>query len=611
MYLCAFRPDVTPLDRADLTSHIARMRGCVGDVQLTAALSGPFAAVAEESREVTHPLLGRWNSLIGVGEVRLDNRAEVAACAGLSPYPSISDLEVALAAIDAHGDGIISRLIGDFAFVYWNPHAYKVVAVRDAFGIRPLFMRSTPNLLILSSRIATLGSEERIDHDYASRFLLGMSVPGSETIWSDVQAIPPGSCLVQRGTVRALRRHWNPADIQTEDQLDERTAVERFGALFEDAVRVRLADPASTWAQLSGGLDSSSVVAKAATLRHGESALAGTITLADTLTGGDERSWSDVIVRQFGVHNEQICDYWAWQNDFAGAPRTDAPTPLYPFFARDRRVLETIRSAGGRVLLSGFGSDHYLFGNLHYITDLAAKGRFNVAIRELLGWSIATRRSFWRMAGDYLVTPFLPAARASDPTDADRVPPWIDPVFARQHHVPQFLFGARMATVRPGSRFAVRTLADLDAVPAWVHRWPFDGAVDVRYPFLHRPLVEASLAMPATLRIRPGTHKWILREAMRGLLPEPVRTRVSKGSIDARVIWSLQRERLAIDRMLRDPILAQLGVVDAVALREAVGRARRGLDVQLVHLMSALALETWLAVRDGRWNSAVTTQSAA
>ena len=612
MYLCAFRPDGQPLDRADLMKYIAHMRASVGDVQLNATLSGPFAAVADDARDAARPLLGRWNNLVGVGDVRLDNRVEVARLASLTPYPSISDLEVALAAVDVQGDSVLSRLVGDFAFVYWNPHACKLVAVRDAFGVRPLFVRSTPSMLVLASHIGVLGSEERIDPAYAARFLLGMCTSGTETIWSDVRAVPPGACLVQRGTVRTLRRHWSVADVRMDETLDESSAVEKFRTLFREAVRSRLGDPAVTWAQLSGGLDSSSVVAVASGLGQGEPTLAGTITLVDTLTGGDERVFSDAVIRQFGLRNEQITDHWAWQDDAAGPPRTDAPTPLYPFFARDRRVIDAIHRAGGRVLLSGFGSDHYLFGNLHYITDLAAKGQYNVAIRELLGWSIATRQSFWRMAGEYLVTPFLPAARASDPTDADRVPAWIDPSFARQHDVPHLLFGARIAAAKPGARFQARTLADLETVPVWVHGWPFDGAVDIRYPFLHRPLVEAALAMPATLRIRPGTHKWILREAMRGTLPERVRTRATKGSIDARIIWSLQYERVAIDRMLRDPILAQLGCVQAHALREAVDRARRGLPVHLVHLMSVLSLETWLAVRTGRWvGGAREAQSAA
>ena len=90
---------------------------------------------------------------------------------------------------------------------------------------------------------------------------------------------------------------------------------------------------------------------------------------------------------------------------------------------------------------------------------------------------------------------------------------------------------------------------------------------------------------------------------MRDVLPEQVRTRTTKGGIDARILWSLQRERPRLDAMLRDPILAQLGCIEPALLREAVDGARRGVPVNNVQLFSALALETWLAVRTGRWST--------
>ncbi|MGH7445481.1 MAG: asparagine synthase-related protein, partial [Longimicrobiales bacterium] len=121
-----------------------------------------------------------------------------------------------------------------------------------------------------------------------------------------------------------------------------------------------------------------------------------------------------------------------------------------------------------------------------------------------------------------------------------------------------------------------------------------------RYPFLHRPLVEAALAMPVSARIKPGTQKWVLREAMGERLPAVVRTRKTKGGIDGRILWSLQHERACIDDLLRDSALDALGAVDADALRADVDSARRGVSRNNVYLMSALALETWMSVRAGR-----------
>jgi hypothetical protein len=93
----------------------------------------------------------------------------------------------------------------------------------------------------------------------------------------------------------------------------------------------------------------------------------------------------------------------------------------------------------------------------------------------------------------------------------------------------------------------------------------------------------------------------VLREAMRDVLPEPIRRRAGKGGMDARILWSLDRERARVDALLRDPILAELGCIEPRWLRDAVDAARTGIVTNLGTLMFALSLETWLSARAGRW----------
>jgi asparagine synthase (glutamine-hydrolysing) len=318
--------------------------------------------------------------------------------------------------------------------------------------------------------------------------------------------------------------------------------------------------------------------------------VANTITIVDSLGDGDERAYSDAVVQKYQLRNEQVRDYWAWQDDGEAAPVTDQPSPLYPFYARDRRAWNIVRNAGGRVLLSGFGADHYLSGSLDYITDLAASGRIRDALGEVTTWSVATRQSFWTVGRRYLLDPFLSQSRQAQP------PLWLTSSLHRAGAVADRGHGA--------CRFARMITSRVNSMPAWIERWPYGADIEMRYPFLYRPLVEASLRLPARQRVRPNASKWILREAARDALPEQVRTRSTKGGIDARILWSLNREKPRLDALLRDPILAQLGCIDPVALRRAVDDARRGVAGNNVHLFSALSLETWLSVRSGAWESA-------
>jgi asparagine synthetase B (glutamine-hydrolysing) len=370
-------------------------------------------------------------------------------------------------------------------------------------------------------------------------------------------------------------------------------------------VRVRAAGAGEVWSQLSGGLDSSSVVATAQALhREGllRAGLAGTVTVVDSLGDGDERAFSDTLLARYNVRNELVRDYWAWQDDGLGAPATDEPRPTYPFFARDRRLTAIVRGAGGRVLLSGLGSDHFLFGNLGFIADLVARGQVTTALREITRWSVAARQSFWRVAADTAVYPFLPAAlkrRLAEPWR--RVPPWIAADFARHQALQDRLPVMWGLAAKPGEKFHREVAAEEDSHPVWIDREPFNDGLEMRYPFLYRPLVEFALRLPPEMRVQPGARKWLLREAMREELPETIRTRVGKGGIDARILGSFDREGARLARLLRNPILADLGCIDAVALRQAVERARNGIVSNLVTLVQALSLETWLAVRAGAW----------
>ncbi|HEX6133733.1 MAG TPA: asparagine synthase-related protein [Longimicrobiales bacterium] len=552
---------------------------------LYSIVEGPFAAVAVDRPGQHRKALARWGGLIGAGDVRLDNRADIADLAGVDAEAH-SDLELVLAALDRKGEGCIPRLLGDFAFVCWDARAQKLLAVRDAFGVKPLFRRAAPGLQLFASAVEPLQQDEAYDLEYISDYLTTGSVTTDATIWRGVSSVGAGSVVRQRGTVQSSERYWRAEEYTPADDGDEAENCLRFRELLETAVTSRIEDPSRTWAHLSGGLDSSSVVALASVLHGG---VAGTVTVVDSLGEGDERAYSDVVVQTFGVRNEQVRDYWAWQDDGELPPVTDQPSAMYPFFARHRRVWDIVRNGGGRVLLSGMGADHYLYGSLDYITDLAASGRIRAALGEVTTWSVAMRQSFWRVGRRYMVDPFLPRRHAAVPA-----PVWLSGGV-----------GERCATGRSvGSRFARKITDAVNTLPAWLERWPYGPEVEMRYPFLYRPLVEHSLQLPARQRVRPNERKWVLRHAMRDVLPERVRTRSTKGGIDARILWSLRREQPRLDALLRDPILAQLGCIDPAALRTAVDDARRGLPVHNIQLFSALSLETWLAVRNGAWSAA-------
>ncbi|MGH7472008.1 MAG: asparagine synthetase B family protein, partial [Longimicrobiales bacterium] len=584
LFLTALRPTGEPVRKSDLFGFLARLPQ---DQEFESLVEGPFAAMAATGARALRPLIGRFRHLIGVGDVRLDRRSDWLPFAQ-GAADRATDLQLVLAAIDARGVDVIKELHGDFAFVVWDARAQKIVAARDAFGVKPLFMRHTNGLLLFSTRAAPLATNDQYDLAYLRDFLFGMPLRGRATAWSDVRRLEAGTVFQQRGTAGSVRTYWAAHDFSPAASADEKESVSEFRQLFQQAVAQRLDAHGRTWAQLSGGLDSSSVVCTAEQLVD-RGTLAGTITVVDTMGEGDERAFSNLVVQKYDLRNEQVQDAWPWEQA-ESLTLIDEPSQLYPFQRRDQRVRDVVRANHAHVLLSGLGSDHYLFGNLGYIPDLVLAGRLLHAARELTAWSLVTRRSFWWMARRHALEPLMRGRlRPGRDEDAPCYPRWLgdaqrvsrdfERVFDLQQHAPR------------GRRFSMATAREMATIPAWVHRDGFETGMEVRYPFLSRPLVEFSLRLPVHMRARPFARKWVLREAMRDVLPEAVRTRQRKGSIDARIVWSLQRESATVQALLREPILAELGLLDAQQLRAAVEEARSGVKHNLVMLMSALSLE--------------------
>jgi asparagine synthase (glutamine-hydrolysing) len=598
LFFCALRPTGELIHKADLFGFLARLPR---DVATETVAQGPFLAVAATGPRTVRSLVARHRHLVAVGDVRLDNRSELRRLVN-GIEDTASDLQLVLAALDARGEAIVPALIGDFSFVAWDGRAHKVVAARDAFGVKSLFMRRENGMLLFASRAAPLAQRDDYDSAYMRDFLFGMSAKGSSTIWREVSRVEPGSVFVQRGTGHQSRRYWSSDNFQPAQSANEKEAVSTFRQLLTEGLSRSLDSQGATWAQLSGGLDSSSLVCLAEG-KLGSGSIGGTVTLVDTLGNGDERAFSQLVVDQHKLRNVEIHDTWPWQDEGYGPPVTDEPQPLYPFYTRDQRMRHTVVSNGAKILLSGLGSDHYLFGNLNYIPDLLMAGRLLAAARELANWSMVERESFWAMARRHAFAPLVGRAlvRARANADAPRLPLWLGNTAAIRKDFDR-LFDFMVHPPR-GRMFAYYAAREMDGVTAWVQRDGFEDGMEVRYPFLYRPLVEYSMRLPVSMRARPFARKWILREAMHGLLPEAIRTRQCKGGIDARVMWTLQREHASLAKLLEEPVLGDLGLIDVQALRNALEEARCGLRHNLKMLMAALSLETWLSVRSGRMAS--------
>ncbi len=564
----------------------------------------PIAAIVTLDSKGIAPV-ARSGRHVVIGEARLHNQRELADL--INPCePPCSDLSIVARGIATGSCDVLQRLIGDFAFIAWNREARTLLAARDALGIFPLYWLAVDRSVIFCSRVRPIVDDQRLSGEYIADFLAaGCGVAGYTSHESIVEVPPGGYVSVDADGRVAVGRYWRAEAFTRRAKSDPDGEAAEFRALLQTAVSSRLTSDGRTWSHLSGGLDSSSIVCVAESLAADGMApvgLGGTVTFVDTLASADEREFSDLVVEKWQVRNEQIVDYWMWQWDEVGPPDFDQPHLFYPFYARERRMMKVVGDNGGVALLSGHGSDHYLTGSPLLLADLLAHGRIGQLLHQATSWAVANRSSFWKYLYRRAMLPNFPSdLRARFLPRSGRPPDWIMPKFVSRHELSNRTAMAEELAGQRGEKFSHSVLYYLRQVGSQLPRSFLDDEIEVRYPFLDRRLVEFCLTLKPSAIAQPLYSKVPLRLAMRGVLPERIRTRAGKGTLGARFRWSLDRERETVTELVTDPILADYGVVEPIELGRALRRVQEGRSTRYHWLIRFLALETWLRVRSGRW----------
>jgi asparagine synthase (glutamine-hydrolysing) len=547
------------------------------------------------------PTVAADGNRVAIGTVRLDGNT-----AGITAQ---TDLARALHAWPMNSADV-ARLYGEFAIVFYDTARHAVLAVRDALGVDALYYRVLPGGIALSSRADVLAlTDDEYDCGYLAGFLAGSAPLDGATPFRGVSAVPAAHLLRCGGGRVSVERWWSPDRYLNVSQRPTTVLVDEFRHRFAHAVGSRMGVPeGDTWSQLSGGLDSSSVVSMASHLaKRGEvpNGLAGTVTLVDRHgTGGDERRYVNAVTAAWGVPNVQLLDDAEDADDDDPPPITDQPTASFLAYARDRRLARVVRRAGGNVLLSGYGSDQYLGGSAIFLADWAADGKLGRTVREALRWAVVGRVSVWAMLWHNVAIPLLPAVLMRRSLEAASAPPWMLPAAIRVYGLEARAVVARVARGPLGRKYATDIRLAIEGVPDMIALHAvIQDVVEERHPFLDRALVELALGFAPTMCAQPCARKWVLREAMRGILPELVRTRHGKGSLDAAFAHWLAREQGRLTRNVDDAEIAQLRVIDPRLLKVAIHDGVNGAPHVRAALIRAFALELWLLARSGRWTA--------
>jgi asparagine synthase (glutamine-hydrolysing) len=617
MFLCLINTDGSPL-----IDDVCRAYGTRPEAHTIVPahwhVQHDFAALVGSDIRDLVPSVVSVCGWTGVGMAQLHS-ADQSAYALKGSRKASSDLETLVGCIAQQGPLAVSNLIGDFAFVCWHPARRELVAARDTFGRWRLHFAKSRHLLAFSTRASLLADEESYDLEFIAEYLVNGHGAAGHTAFRGVEAIQPAEVYSLRNSQSRRTRYWTIPSIgwiQESRYCRGDRIVERFREHFSTAVRRALGQRADVWSELSGGMDSSSVVATVSALvstgavRHG---LGGVVTYANAAGSGGDTQHAALVAQHCAVPQRLLTDWWGWQDDDRGAPLFDQPGRVATY-ALTRRVTQLVCGAGGRVMLSGLGADLYLRPHLDQAADRVARGDVRGCAEALLQWAVATRTSFWKMAFDHGIYPLMPAlARQVLARTAWRVPRWIAPDFARAFELRSRTPATKLYQGRPGDKVRAALSDRFRTEEQYMHREMLgEPNLEWRYPYLDRALVEFALGLPTQWRFGKGESKLLLRESMRDMLPEQVRTRRGKGGLQPDQQLALRREREKLLLLFRHPILCQLGCVLPTKISEAIATAHESKHSSgFARIYHALSLEIWLqsrrasrrcATRDGNQN---------
>lgn len=583
----------------------ARLLGAAG--LLMGCAASAFDSAADDG------LVASQQDGICTWDGRLDNRGDVLAQLGdhvlvnaVHPRSSNSALALRLyqALYQTRGAGGLGDLIGDWSLAIWDPAARGVVLASDYAGIRPLYYCRTADCLMWASCLSHLvrwTGRNEIDEEYAASFLTRGSAV-NRTPYRGIYPVPPGHAVCVTPEDVSTRAFWD-LPVHGETRFRNRECYEeQLRHLFREAVSVRLAADAPTCADLSGGLDSSSIVCMADSIAQERSNGAlRPVTFTYTHKGSTDEKYFRAVERArnvTGIHLDLE------QHPFVALKQTGNAAPGW-WEPRLTELAGQLADIGSGVYLTGQLGD-LVMGNTvddsNQVADYVRRGQWWKAAREAFAWSQALRAPIypilWRaLRSSY--SSWTPAAGLSyQESDYARVDSLTQEFRKRVPGIE--LDGPRKRVwqqASPGRRGRFRAVSEM--LEARILQTPETlQHISYTHPFAHRPLVEFMLTIPPAEVCRPGEPRRLMRRAFAQLLPAAVLQRKSKAtytSVYQQALMPLATELLARPGNIR---LVDLGYVDRQSVIERLTGFVQGLACNESQLRQVLLFEFWLRNRE-------------
>ncbi|WP_448524110.1 asparagine synthase (glutamine-hydrolyzing) [Pseudothermotoga sp.] len=485
-------------------------------------------------------------------------------------FSTNSDTEVILASYDRWGIECVRRFNGIWAFAIYDQRKNLIVLSRDRFGVKPLYYTKVGSKFCFGSEIkqftAVKGWKARMNHRRVYDYLaFGLMDHTSETMFEGVYQLRGGENLFYDLTTKKFTvRRWY--DIKPEKvDISYEEAQRKFRELVFDSVRLQLRSDVKVGSCLSGGLDSSTLVSVMTRLL-GENGSIETVSFCSEFEKYSEEKYVDEVVKHTNVVSHKVFpkfeDFFSELNSKGSNEieslvwHQDEPFGSTSAFAQ-YSVFKEARKHGMRVMIDGQGADEILAGYYPFVGIYLASLLRRFKLRGFLK-EFSAVKSVWPNVSvtRYMLSNMLP--------ESLKVPLRRRFGGSRFFSVPEdYDGGFKWMNVKNITEYAYKLVfeSSLPALLHWEDRDSMAFSVESRVPYLDHRIVEFLLCLPESYIIRDGYTKAILRDSMRGIVPDKILDRKDKiGFATPEEIWMRRNKEFVANKLRETVSLAGKGI---------------------------------------------------
>ena len=558
-----------------------------------------------ESRQERQPHFSNRGFIV-TWDGRLDNRQALIADLRSDLEANPTDVAIVAAAFDRWETECFRRLIGDWAVTLWKPTERELLFASDYMAIRHIFYYLKRDRIWWSTDLSSLvllsNDKFHIDDNYIAGYL-AHNPDAHLTPYLEIREVPPGQFVRTRNGKATVERFWR---FEPKSRIRYKTDAEyeeHFRHVFRQSVHRRLRSDSPILGELSGGLDSSSIVCMADDILAKEGAETprlDTLSYYDkTEPSGEDWTYFRKVEAKRGRAGIHIDG-----SRLGTSPESLACTEFCPLpgaFGSGRTLdterADAVRKGGYRAVLSGIGGDEFTGGvpdPRAHLADLIVEGKFVSLARQLTAWSLVKRRP-WVQLLWWSAIEAVPASLGRHFAKEAKIEPWIRKDFAKRTALALCQtgghehFGLWLPTRRSciaGVLTMANNLAKYEPVT--------EALEEARYPFLDQDLIEFVLSVPADQMLRPGERRSLLRRSLARIVPQEILSRRTKQVGQRTPMLILEKSWNELQTIFQTPLSSRLGYIYETQLLKAISDTRAGKSTPMVRVLWTISLEYWL-----------------